>query len=277
MKIYHLKVEIGFACDDPEHFSNVYTNFDNAKEAGIRYLEKKVKYVFENGEYNIKGKETPTVDELFSIERVWYEFEVEEIQDLEYAENFDIKLYPKEEYLRQNIKPTHKVYDLDYKGNINSIDIQYRINQKEHAYAHFDMLPEDLKKGAGEKFKIGDIVTVKKDEYRSRESETYVNKRLYVVRWLPKRVEGSPYFENTYALISNYYDGLFTHGEREYNIEKYEGEVDPKSPIGFLQRIIKNEITVTEETWTDLKIGKILLDDRKNYKELYDKFDNILK
>ena len=268
MKIYHLKVEIGFACDDPEHFSNVYTNFDNAKEAGIRYLEKKVKYIFENGEYNIKGKETPTVDELFSIERVWYEFEIEEIKDLEYAENFDIKLYPKEEYLKQNIKPTHKVYDLDYKGNINNIDIQYRINQKEHAYAHFNMLPEDFKKGAGEKFKIGDIVTVKKDEYRSRESETYVNKRLYVVRWLPKRVEGSPYFENTYALISNYYDGLFTHGEREYNIEKYEGEVDPKSPIGFLQRIIKNEITVTEETWTDLKIGKILLDDRKNYKEL---------
>lgn len=34
----------------------------------------------------------PTVDELFSIERVWYEFEVEEIQDLEYAENFDIAL-----------------------------------------------------------------------------------------------------------------------------------------------------------------------------------------
>lgn len=154
MKIYHLKVEIGFACDDPEHFSNVYTTFDNAKEAGKQYLEKKIKYVFENGEYNIKGKETPTIDEL------------------------------------------------------------------------------------------------------------------YVVRWLPKRVEGSPYFENTYALISNYYDGIFTHGEREYNIEKYEGEVDPESPIGFLQKIIKNEIFITEETWTDLKIGKILLDDRKNYKEL---------
>lgn len=43
-----------------------------------------------------------------------------------------------------------------------------------------------------------------------------------------------------------------------------------KVEIGFtcLQKIIKNEISITEETWTDLKIGKILLDDRKNYKEL---------
>jgi hypothetical protein len=271
MKVYQLKVEIGFATDDPEHFSNVYTNYDKALEDGKKFLEKNVTFVFTNGEYNIKNREIPSIDELFSIERVWYEFNIEEIEDIEYAENFNIKLVPNEAYLEQNIKPTHKVYHLDYKGNIESIDIQYRASDKEHPYGRISMKPDDFKKGAGEKFKIGDVVTVKKDEYRSMDSETYVGKRLYVVRWLPKRVKGSIYFENTYALISNYYDGLFIHGERENNIEKYEGKIAPESPIGFLQRIIKKEVTVTEEIWNDMKIGKILLDDRSNYKELLKK------
>lgn len=63
--------------------------------------------------------------------------------------------------------------------------------------------------------------------------------KLYVVRWLPRRKEGQKYFENTYALISNYNEdkyikGLFTFEQYERDIELYEGKLNESSHIGFL-------------------------------------------
>ncbi len=107
-----------------------------------------------------------------------------------------------------------------------------------------------------EPYKIGDIVTVKENEDNSN--------RLYVVRYLPEKLCGI----YVYCLISNYDDGLHSFRFKENQVQKYNGVVDENPPIAFLQKIIKNEIAVTKDTWLDLKNGKVPLDDAGSFKEL---------
>lgn len=195
-----------------------------------------------------------------------------EIPDLEYADNFDKYLSKAEDYLKEGISPTHFTYKLDYKGNVISKCIEFRKRQRNMSN-YIMMYADDLKKDSGTYFKIGDIVTLKEkqgdDEYYSGMANLrYEKDKLLIVRWLPERIDNSPYFKNTYAVISNYDDGLFTYGVRESEIQKYEGSIADDSPIAFLQKIIKNEIAVSKETWTNLKVGKVLLDDKGSYKNL---------
>lgn len=111
-------------------------------------------------------------------------------------------------------------------------------------------------------YKIGDIVTVKENEYRPKDEDN--SNRLYIVRYIPEKLCGL----YVYCLISNYNDGLHSFRFREEQVQKYSGIVDATSPIGFLQKIIRNEIAVTKDTWADLKTGKVLLDETGAYKEL---------
>lgn len=101
---------------------------------------------------------------------------------------------------------------------------------------------------------------------------------IYIVRYLPRRVEGQLYFNNTYALLSIYPDGLFTFEWEEKDIEKYEGNIEPDSPIGLLQRIIKGDLKVTRQLWLDMKNGQISFDTRPDYRtieELQEKETNV--
>ena len=59
-------------------------------------------------------------------------------------------------------------------------------------------------------------------------------------------------------------NGLFTSEHYERDMEKADTPIDEESPIKVLQKIIKNEIAVSHEIWTALKIGKMSLDDVKN-------------
>lgn len=113
-----------------------------------------------------------------------------------------------------------------------------------------------------EPYKIGDIVTVTENEYRPKDEDN--SNRLYIVRYIPEKLCGL----YVYCLISNYNDGLHSFRFREEQVQKYSGIVDATSPIGFLQKIIRNEIAVTKDTWADLKTGKVLLDETGAYKEL---------
>ncbi len=47
-------------------------------------------------------------------------------------------------------------------------------------------------------------------------------------------------------------------------MEKADTPIDEESPIKVLQKIIKNEIAVSHEIWTALKVGKMSLDDVKS-------------
>lgn len=113
-----------------------------------------------------------------------------------------------------------------------------------------------------EPYKIGNIVTVKENEYRPLNEDN--SNRLYVVRYLPEKLCGI----YVYCLISNYDDGLHSFRFKEEQVQKYNRIVEATSPIGFLQRIIRNEIAVTKETWTKLKTGQVLLDDAGAFREL---------
>lgn len=113
-----------------------------------------------------------------------------------------------------------------------------------------------------EPYNIGDIVTVKENEYRPRNEDN--SNRLYVVRYIPQRLCGI----YVYCIILNYNNGLHSFRFKENQVKKYNGVVDASSPIVFLQKIIKNEIAVTEQTWADLKNGKVLLDETGTFRNL---------
>ena len=168
------------------------------------------------------------------------------------------------------------VYTYDINGKLQYKYLEYRDNQRKHQRG-FKVFPEDEIELAGQRFKIGDIVKIKERNMEEYYHNAYMNNwnkdKLYVVRWLPRKKECQKYFENTYALISNYNEdeyikGLYTSEHYERDIELYDEKIDKNSPIGFLQKIIKNEIAVSKDTWSKLKNGIVLLDESGEYKEL---------
>ena len=85
------------------------------------------------------------------------------------------------------------------------------------------MYPEDFEENAGQKFKVGDIVRIKKrneDEYYSLEYlENWTEDKKYIVRGLPKKAKGQKYFNNLYVLED--YEGLYRFKHYEKDIELY--------------------------------------------------------
>ena len=259
MKVYLLIIEMYY--NDPldnDHFVDVYSNLQTAVENGKYVLAKNSK---DKGftDYNFTVTETyPEYAEQFNADRL------------------NIDIFHKEDFGK--FEPTHIVYTYDIEGNLQYKYLEYRDNQRKHQTG-FTVFPEDENGITGHKFKIGDVVKVKArnmEEYYHNAYMDYWNKdKLYVVRWLPRRKDGQKYFENTYALISNYNEdeyikGLFTSEHYERDIELYNEKLDETSPIGFLQKIIKNEVTVSKDTWTKLKTGQVLLDKSGAYKNLYE-------
>lgn len=266
MKIYHLELEVYFALEEPQYKSEVYSNLDMAIQEGKYYLEKMMRNQYETG-YYVEGKKNITVEELFSIERTDYIFRITEIEDLQYAEQFENDKYLDDDYLKQNIKPTHKIHYYNYKGELERTDFTYKKKQR-LLLGSTTMYVTDFENGAGTKFKIGDLVTVI-DSMSS--SEKLIKDRIFVVRYLPRRIEGQKYFKNSYALISVFDEeikGLFTFEIYEKDIKLFTGTIDPTSPIGILQKIIKGELKVSAEIWQKLENGEIAFDTRPNYKEV---------
>lgn len=267
MKLYLLQLTF-YDKDGTETNSNVYSSLEKAKEEGIKNLENEFKYFLIPRDKKFEEME---MEELFRINNFDYDFTIVEIPDLEYAESFDMKEFDIEHEEDYKEEPTHIRYEFDYMGNLIERTLEYRhkndIWRNETCITQY---PEDLEEGAGEKFKIGDVVKVRNwEKYNYIEDHVVgsVAEKLFVVRWLPRKKANQKYFRNTYALISIYNSELFTFEYHEKDIEKYEGEVDRLSPIGILQRIIKEDKAIGREQWNDLKIGKVSFDTRKNYKE----------
>lgn len=262
MRVYHLELEVTFALEESIFYSNVYSTMERAIEEGKYHLEKNMINLYISG-YQIKGQDNITTDELFSIERTDYTFKIIET-DPKYADNFNTNLYGKDLW---TTPPTHIEYYYNYKGEFEYKHIQWKIKQRIER-EHITMYKEDLQEGAGTKFKIGDIVTV-----NSNCNKELTNNKIFVVRFLPRRVTGSNYFINTYGVTSTYNkdtnlgNGIFTFEYRESELKKYNGKIEKDSPIGVLQRILKRDIGVTNKVWQDLKNGKVSFDTKINYKK----------
>lgn len=122
--------------------------------------------------------------------------------------------------------------------------------------------PEDFQEDAGTHFKIGNIVTI----YKSKMDKD----RLGVVRFLPIKVKGQPYFNNDYGVTSIYDNGIETYAIDEREIQLFNGKLEEDSDIKILQQIITEDIKVSKETWKQtLKRYDYIVD-------LCDKFDNLV-
>lgn len=249
MKVYLLNIDYYYKDTDcSEYEIEVYTSLERAVAEGVHFLSK-------------RSKDDGFVD---------YDFTVTEI-DPEYAERFnskklDIRICHSEDCGKY--EPTHIIYTYNKDGELQYQYLEYRENQRKHL-AGFTVFPEDEDAMAGQKFKVGDIVRIKKrnieEYYPLNFIKSWSREKLYVIKQLPCKADGKKYFENTYAVISIYTDvntqKLNTFEVYERDIELANVELADDSPIKFLQKIIKNEIAISKETWSKLKCGIIQLDE----------------
>ncbi len=276
MKTYLLNVKTYDYTDETEdEYIEVFNNFERAKNYGLEFLNKKLEFYCKYINRSIK--------QALKEEKIDYDFRVIE-EDIEYAEKFNQKLNFLEEIEELLIyEPTHKEFILDYMGEITNICIRYLPNQKETRDRNSLYLkPNDLLPDAGTKFKIGDLVKIVKPNIRTDDiSYSYYPdySDVYVVRFLPRRIEGQKYLRNTYALSEikndNFSPGIFTWEFHEEQIAEYEGNVKQNSPIDVLRKIIKKEIKVNRETWNGLKNGTISLREQDKDKDNY--YKKVLK
>lgn len=266
MKLFLVEVAIFdlWDCDivfDTSYYHNVYSSFEHAKEEGMQDLKKRIK--------EIEEMSSITFTEMLKEEKLDYVFEITQIDDLEYAENFDVDYDRRHRDDYNKLEPTHKRYCLDYEGNILYMMYEYRYkNSLTDPKKMIELYPEDLEEGASEKFKIGDIVKLKHDLERIEQHMDDNMDRLYVVRWLPRKFNGEKYFENRYALISLYENifkiknewgnkDLFTFEYWEKDIEKYTGVIEKDSEYDLLSRIVKGDLEIPiGDYWNEIKIGK---------------------
>lgn len=187
MKLYLVKVEMydytqeGIKFFDPDSKCNVYREFEQARQAGVKDLQTRIKAIEEGANCSFS--------KMLKKEQVDYDFQIIQIDDLAYAEKFDTKYDEFDEDSICKLEPTHKVYSLDYEGNILYVNYEYRYqNALWDTQKRIKLYPEDLEEGASEKFKIGDIVKLKHEiDYGYIDDNV---DRIYVVRWLPRKFNG---------------------------------------------------------------------------------------
>ena len=201
MKVYLLNLDYFYDnIEQNEYHTEVYSSLEKAVEDGKYFL---------NRRYNDKGFRD-------------YEFKVTEI-DLEYAEQFSkdqLNILGREELGKY--EPTHIIYNFNLSGELLYKRLEYYDKQRKYLKS-FTMYPEDFEENAGQKFKVGDIVRIKKrneDEYYSLEYlENWTEDKLYIVRGLPKKAKGQKYFNNLYVLEDG--EGIYRFRHYEKDIELY--------------------------------------------------------
>ena len=268
MKLYILELQfydyenLGI---DTEPVVNVYSNLKKAKHDGLIELNNRMNYY-------LKDDTGKTFEKYIKEERVNYDFTIMEIDDLKYTKNFNKKERKNDicgkEYLKY--EPTHKIYEIDYKGNINEIIYEWRIKNNSNRYKKSATLyPSDFNEGAYEKFNIGDIVKVKEGALEEGYFASFDDidkqglKRLFVVTDVPlKRAKPIyKYCENKYKLSSFFKTNFIRPGSEdiyesefyEKDIETFKGNVPEKYEL--LSKILKGEIKVDGDYMHNVKIG----------------------
>lgn len=277
MKTYLLQVKTYDYINETENeYIEIFNTFKRAKRYGLEFL-------VENLELYAKDI-NKSIRQAIKEEKIDYDFRIIE-EDIDYAEDFNQTLDICEEIEELLIyEPTHKEFILDYTGEITNICIRYLPNQKETKWRNCLYLkPNDLLPKAGTKFKVGDLVKIIKPNGRLEDIsyEHYSEySDVYVVRFLPRRIENQKYLRNTYALSEikddNYAPGIYTWEFHEEQIAEYDESIKENSPIDVLRKIIKKELKISRETWEKLKNGTISLrEEDKNKSNYYKKVLNL--
>ena len=227
MKVYLLNLDYFYEnIEQNEYYTEVYSSLEKAVEDGKYFL---------NRRYNDKGFRD-------------YEFKVTEI-DLEYAEEFSkekLNIFDREELGKY--EPTHIVYYFNLSGKLLYKHFKYKNKQRKYIKG-FTMYPEDFTENAGQKFKIGDIVKIKKrneDEYYSLEYlENWTEDKLYIVRGLPKKAKGQKYFNNIYVLEDDEGQYRFRHYEKDITLYKRRIKMELKNRESFAMLLADKENNIS--------------------------------
>ena len=109
---------------------------------------------------------------------------------------------------------------------------------------------------AGEKFKIGDIVTVNNDN------------RLFIIKDTPLKKNGVLYEENRYFLATIENNVLNSYFEfYEYQLRKYNGTVAKDSPYKLLQELYTHKLNISDELLEKIEFGEIILNEKMSWRD----------
>lgn len=238
--VFHLEVQAystryGDLVERDSYYSGVYSTMKRAVEEGMRFINKKFKDIYQQSDYCTKEKDSSTLEDMIKDDMIYYNFTVTRLSPY-YADHF---VTPGSEYKCKNLKPTHTIFNYDYKGNLKYTELQYLHNDGGLGYVITRYPNDDENKQ--NRFSIGDFVTVIDDEIPKDQ--------IFVIYDVPKRNDPMRYFENTYYL-STINDGCrfsFCYEFNESKLLKYDDVVDNNSPLLLLQKIYRNEINIDKE------------------------------
>ncbi len=208
---------------------------------------------------------------LFELSTL-YDFQITEY-DPEYVDSlYDLNKLPiVEEYdihdlYCADLKPVKIQYNYDYNGKEIYISGVYIFNYKGKRREKTIMMNyEDYKDSlAGTKFKKGDIVKIKDNNY-------IFNDKLHVITDVPHKMENQKFFHNDYDVILNHNsfdEGCHVAIFDERDLELYTGKLPKDSPITFLSKYFKGEIELKNISWTDIECGHITLNENKSFRDI---------
>lgn len=264
MKIFFLQVMSYF--NKEEHYENVYLNKKRAIKEGKEWLKK------------LRNQYKDMFDDNNGIEE--FDFEITEFDPEENEESYDIKNIP--------VVKDYDIYDL-YCAELNPLKIihSYNFNGKEiyisgvYIFKYkgkrkertITMKYKDyINPNAGTKFKIGDIVRIKK--YQDSHNNYAFKDKLHVIKDVPHKKENQEFFSNTYKVVVNhnsYDEGCHVDIFNENELELYTGKLSDDSPILFLSDFLKEKMKIKNISWNDLECGKIVLNENKSFRDVIGK------
>lgn len=267
MNIYLLQCSIMIPGEDYNlHKENVFSSLELARKVGMKILEDLLRKYYD-GLFDYGAPKKLSRDELFQLS-VMYDFSITEF-DPAVTDKIEKLEYTYDECFLH--EPTHKVYSYDYNGQLNYIEVQYKTIHDKHNGIYEIMKPSDFAEGAGNKFSVGDIVTIKQEKKQSYFESYQMADRLHVITGTPTKKEGQKYFDNTYHVITNHNkidDGCHKDSFREDELQLYTGVIDKDSPIYFLSQIYQGNIEISHEKYMDLISGRIALNNAPSFREI---------
>lgn len=215
--------------------SGVYSTQEIAIEKGKEWLTERLEELHKS--IDVEG----TIQDLIDWHAIYYEFKVTEI-DPEYADNY---VLAEHRYDCESELPTHTEYYYNFKGELISKYYEYRDCYDGESYmTNAYSEKEESKFNA---FEVGDLVTVVDDEIPID--------RIFVIKEVLDALEYKGYSEYRYALATDIYDeeknehyleDIYEYSERQLN--KFEGNIEPDSPIAIISKVYKNTFEISPET-----------------------------
>lgn len=232
MLVYLLKITANIGQDYISK-SWVHSSLKIAIEKGKNHLEKEITKLYNN--YKIAEQDI-SLEQIVNLDKTNYEFTITEL-DPQKADMFENEI----DYIKE--EPTHKVYVFKYDGTLKYTKIIYKNKQEKDIYS-VDMYQQDTEEEAGRKYKVGDIVTTTRQNIR---------KNIFVIKETPKIEKGQLYFDNTYLAVGIYEGGCILRKFKENELKDIGPETEIHRKIKVLQKIMKEEIKVSNDEWAKIK------------------------